>query len=326
MGVPVIYFWTPGEKRLVAFASLLACVAVLHTLLPDLHPLVVLLHATMPAWSALAVVGGFIALGTRCHRFVIYGYLALSALHFLWVWAPLWMGGTPTPGVRSARLVVANVYVGNPSPQRLLAELKAHNPDVMLLMEVDNRWRESITRTPWFPEYPYRLDADRDDAYGMMLLSRFPLRRSDVLWLDEVPALHAELRVHDRDVRLIGVHLTPPATTEGLRALRRQVEPLRAWIEVPGAPPAIVAGDLNLTPWNPTFRQITRGVNLQTVQSRISEPYWPTWRPTSLLPMADLPILPIDHILVGERVRVHRYTRSPGYGSDHVAHVVDVSW
>ncbi len=297
---------------------------VIHLAVGDLHPALVILHMTMPVWSALAVLGLFLAVTSRVPRFVGYAFAIVSLFHLYRVWLPMFDGNND-PGVRSARVVMANLYVANGSTRPMLGELGAIEADVLILLEVDDRWRKAIRESEWYGDYPYRHDADRNDAFGISMLSRIPLRDKEVLTVADIPALAAVLRVDDREVRLLGVHAAPPISAAGLEANQRQLRGLRTWIDQPGLPPVAAIGDFNLSPWNPSLEAFA-APPMRLGHRRLGALPWPTWRPKAFIPGFEIPVAPLDHAVVEDRVRVHRSVLSTGRGSDHRPIVIDISW
>jgi len=305
-------------------AGILLFLFLIHVLVPPMWMPVFLVSATFPFWSFFAIPFGIGAATTRVPRYVLYAYIVVVLGHVWWVWAP-GFGNYPDAGIRAARIASVNLYVDNSSPRAMTAEIGALDADVLVLQEVDDRWREKLREAPWWRDYPFRHQAERNDAYGMLILSRLPLFEPEVLTVAGVPQLAAQLDVDDRRVRLLGMHLKPPLTDDNLTDQQRMVRGLRSWIEQPGLPPVIAVGDVNLTPWNSLYGELAHPP-LTDVMRRIGDAPWPTWSPQSLLPGFSLPLFPVDHVFASELVRVHRIVHTTGNGSDHRPVVVDISW
>lgn len=80
----------------------------------------------------------------------------------------------------------------------------------------------------------------------------------------------------------------------------------------------ILVGDLNNTPFSPTFKQLLKQSHLK--DTRIGQGIFPTWPVT-------LPFMwiPIDHVLVSDAFQVESFQAGPYTGSDHYPIVVDLS-
>jgi len=81
---------------------------------------------------------------------------------------------------------------------------------------------------------------------------------------------------------------------------------------------AVVAGDLNATPWSPIFHRVLDLGRLR--DSREGFGLHRTW-PSGIHALLRIPI---DHVLVGEGVTVLRREVGPHIGSDHRPVIVDL--
>ncbi len=168
------------------------------------------------------------------------------------------------------RLVTYNVHkcIGGLdrryAPHRVYAAIEAHEPDILLLQEVDDGAARSnqdrqvdllgdllgLRHRAWFPNVTLR----GGGAYGNAIISRFPLTESNNIDLTIAgrkrrSVLHARCRVrlphatHSRTVHLFDLHL-------GLSAAERRRQLERFLASLPFArlhhrTPIVVAGDFN---------------------------------------------------------------------------------
>ena len=80
----------------------------------------------------------------------------------------------------------------------------------------------------------------------------------------------------------------------------------------------MLIGDLNITSWSPVFWELLRKGGLTDSRQGFGiQPTWPVWLPVLLIP--------IDHILVSEKIVIHSREVGPNIGSDHYPVVVDFS-
>jgi endonuclease/exonuclease/phosphatase family metal-dependent hydrolase len=138
---------------------------------------------------------------------------------------------------------------------------------------------------------------------ALAVISRFPARRIGELPIGHVvgdparerAALHLELDIGGRPLRLVAIHLTsrlPHGPPIQLRRLRRAL---------PDSPsPAVIAGDFNL--WGPPVSVLLPGWRRAVVGAT-----WPARRPHSQ----------IDHVLVRGDVSAVTGEVLPDVGSDH---------
>ncbi len=230
----------------------------------------------------------------------------------------LYRGGDGAPpGVPVLRLLSANVLTGNRDSSRLLAAVAKENPDVLVLLEINERWRRELTALA--ATYPHRLLRPREDNFGIAVFSRLPGTVLELAQLGEtrLPSILATFEWQGQPTTLIATHPLPPLGSSGARRRNRQLEAIgeRA-AATEGA--VIVIGDLNTTPWSPHFRDLLQQGDLRdSAQGRGLQPTWPAG--------SRLLRLPIDHCLhSADLMAVDRRVGSD-IGSDHLPIVVDLA-
>lgn len=220
----------------------------------------------------------------------------------------------PTPVVSQGvplRVVSLNVHTANQEHDRVVAYLRGTEADVIVALEVDNRWARVLEGLN--DRYPHRVVEAREDNFGIVLLSRKPFVRSQVVDLpgSEVPSIDVTLDVDGVQVPVLGTHPVPPATPAHAAERNRQLASIATWA-ASHAGKAVVLGDLNTTPWSPHFSRLLADGHLVR-----AHPRWgvvPTW-------MADQPwvSLMLDHVLVSPEIGVVSMEVGPDVGSDHRA-------
>lgn len=241
------------------------------------------------------------------------GVAAAALLLNLTAILPYYLPATSPQGT-PLRLVVCNLFSGNPTPSQALDFLEASDADVLVLLEVDPDWAERLQslRT----RYPHGWIVPQEGNFGIALLSRQPLRDMEQInfGLSGVPTLTAVLV--EADVRIVATHPLPPIN--GRFAARRDVQLADIARYCADSPrPVLVAGDLNATPWSGPFRDLVHSGRLRdSSHGHGLQPTWPTLGPIALLP--------IDHVLVSSELGVRQRTVGPAIGSDHRPVVVDM--
>jgi endonuclease/exonuclease/phosphatase (EEP) superfamily protein YafD len=221
---------------------------------------------------------------------------------------------SPAPAGVAHRILYANVYLFNQNHQRLLDLVATEDPDVIVLVEATPEWVASLG--PLRDRYPNRLEAPREDAFGMALYGRLPLKiekvavgaRGDV-------ALLGAYEEGGHTINVLGVHPPPPVSRSRAKSRNLQLmEAAKFLRERPGE--SILIGDLNVTPWSPIFGEALEARNLR--DSRRGFGVQATWP-------ADRPLLriPIDHCLVSGRIAIRDRRVGPPIGSDHLPLIVD---
>jgi endonuclease/exonuclease/phosphatase (EEP) superfamily protein YafD len=234
--------------------------------------------------------------------------LALNALLVLLVF---WPAGNPVAGTGARlKLVSLNVHTRNIRSDLVLNYLKSADADVVLLMEVDAAWMESLK--PLRATYPQVIAQPREDNFGIALFSRLSLTHSEVIELGdaEVPSIATTLVLGGREVFLLGTHPLPPGSAEYAQSRNHQLKAIAAWAR--GHPgDVIVAGDLNCTPWSPYFGALLRDGGLKSdAPHRGLFSSWPAWLPWLRIPL--------DHCLVTPNITVTGKRMGPPVGSDHL--------
>ena len=227
----------------------------------------------------------------------------------LWPRQSVWHKGPGRPGAR-VRFLVSNVRMSNRDPSRLIALVRRERPDILILLEPDAAWRQSIA--PIAADFDHRIERLLDTGYGMLLWSRLPLSDSAVrdLLVRDVPSIRTRVTLPCGDpFRLHALHPEPPVPSQdsegrdaeiGLTGIEAKADPL----------PVIVTGDLNDVAWSDTTRRFQRLSGL--LDPRVGCGLFNTYH-------AQRPWLrwPLDHLFHDPRFRMVRMARLPDIGSDH---------
>ena len=254
-------------------------------------------------YAALTLVGS-VGVVLLSKRLVWLAAVPLALLPLLTA-APVATASAPQAGHATLTVAEANVYVGNPDPSTFLAWLKTSSPDVAVVLEVSPRFGKTLEGLK--KDYPHQRVHSAEDAFGIAVLSRFPLQNVRVLAFDHGEEyLHVTLDWQGQPVELAAVHPVPPVFSPNYyRSRDRGVAAVSAAVQVTGAP-ALVVGDLNATAWSTAFNH-TAGLQRSTSLA-------PTWHSM----FKGLFGIPIDHALVSDHWRVVDRERGPHIGSDHL--------
>lgn len=129
---------------------------------------------------------------------------------------------------------------------RAIASLLSRElPDIMVFQEVTGTALEVFLAQPWIREHYCRAAVAGDGSYGMLMLSRLPIRRSTYTRLPTHLSrgyLTAELSVNGVDLRIVSVHLESGKKARQLRA--RQLS--RLFRAFRGDGNVVLLGDFNL--------------------------------------------------------------------------------
>ena len=266
-------------------------------------------HFTVQA-AVLSLIAGIVLLlrrrrwwGGLCLGLAIY-----NADAWILSWVPESFGTSAAVNDESLRVVSANVYSQNRNAKGLREWLDSIKPDVIFISEVDPWWAMQIES--WKADWPHQIVRARGDHFGLALLSRYPIRDSEVRILErDIPAVQARIAAPFGDCTVVGLHTLPPVGSLRSAIRNRQLAESATWIsDLPK--PRIVVGDLNCAPASPYFGDFLKATGLR--DSRRGWGWQASWHATRPLIR-----IPIDHCLVEPGMRVSNREVGPDVGSDH---------
>lgn len=253
--------------------------------------------------------------GRRFKSAAVAGTVAAVNLALI---VPLYVSGSSPPGGGpTVRILLANVHTANTNHEGVLEYVRASNPDVVVLEEVNYRWLQALA--PLDASHPYAVKEQRSDNFGIALWSHRPFEESSTRFFGEagLPSISVRLRVGSQPLSIVATHPLPPTSEESVGLRNEQLSELARYVtSLSGA--RVVIGDLNTTSWSPCFERLENGTGLR--DSRRGFGVQPTWP-------AGLPWLsiPIDHCLVSSDVAVLSREVGPAIGSDHYPLLVELS-
>jgi endonuclease/exonuclease/phosphatase (EEP) superfamily protein YafD len=273
-----------------------------------------------PMILAMALTGAALALwsiGPGAGRSTVLAFALIGAGYGLALTAPevwmRWPAAAPAPG-ETFRVLTANVWHDNPSPDHAIADILKRDPDAVLMQEADGTLAASLPALK--SRYPY---ASHCPGSGVIIFVKAPItgqgcksgvRTSgglNLVWVHTRTAGGAPLT-------LATTHFAWPFPPP-LQAIQR-----RALAEAVKALPQealILAGDFNTTPWSFAMRRQDGGLSplRRLTRARFS---WPARIDRLSLPWS-VPVLPIDHVYAGSDWALARVERVCITGSDHFA-------
>ncbi len=226
-------------------------------------------------------------------------------------------GAAASAAEGTVRLASINLRGRNEETGRLLELLATEQPEVVVFQEFTPRWATTLARLQ--AQYRYSVQVPREGAFGIALLSVYPVVAHEVIELGgpAFPAIRATVQLGERELRVIGAHSAPPTSAE-LAAQRNQQLVRLGQLAASTPTPLVLLGDFNVTPWSPYLQRLlhTAGLRSGWEGSGLSLT-WPTFMP--------LLGIPIDHCLVSEDLAVVRQSRGPTFGSDHYPLFIQLS-
>ncbi|MGA7297466.1 MAG: endonuclease/exonuclease/phosphatase family protein [Rhodanobacteraceae bacterium] len=227
----------------------------------------------------------------------------------------------------SVRVATWNIHACKGSdfridPQRTLAVIDSLDADLIALQEVPTRSQHPAFRALLNGDLGYHclLETtlpDHPDGFGNALLSRLPVletQRLDLSCPDREPRCAIDARIGVAgygDLHVLATHLGLQA-----RERHRQFDRLATRMERADAA-TLLMGDFNDWRARPETRLAARGLVTRSSASRRSFPAW-------------LPLLRLDHIVVGPGLRVNEgHSGQPSHwrhASDHLPLVAEIAF
>lgn len=223
--------------------------------------------------------------------------------------APLYFGGEVAAKIAGPKLkiLLVNVHTSNTDHQKVAALIKRYDPDVVGLLEVNRRWLQAMA--PVFADWPPPIARARNDNFGLALWSKRGLKGhlQAVGW--DGPSIVAEVDGPLGKMSFVLIHPPPPIGDGGAKARNgclKALAELRK--ELPS--PLVVMGDFNATPWSSQFCDFLERSKLSNTRDGFGIlPSWPSYNP--------LLRIPIDHILIDQKLAAVQLEISDDVGSDH---------
>lgn len=204
-----------------------------------------------------------------------------------------------------------NVLQTNTNYKLLIGQIKEIKPDVILLLEVDQKWMDEIKEIT--KDYPTIISKPLNNTYGLAFYSKLKVRNGKINFLfdDDVPSIQATIESPEgKAVEFFGIHPKPPRPDTD-KTTKRDAELIlvaKAVSKFKG--PVLVMGDLNDVAWSHTSRLFRRLSNL--MDPRIGRGPYPTFP-------AHLPFMrfPLDYIYHSQNLELTDIKRMDDIGSDH---------
>ncbi|RYZ25911.1 MAG: endonuclease/exonuclease/phosphatase family protein, partial [Propionibacteriaceae bacterium] len=233
----------------------------------------------------------------------------LTSLHVSWL-APFFVPDHRPVVGPSFTLYAQNVRLGEADTVRL-AEI-ATGADVVVLSETTQPFLARLQTPAWGARFPYAVGDLSGSPSDTTVFSRFPLSDAHVLAGSTGTQWVMTLGVPGRaPLRLVGAHPCNPYCVGG--GFARDHAVLEQTVRANDSEPLVVAGDLNAIDDHAPLLRL-RADGLRSATDLVGAGWVPTYPADRAFP----PLLPIDHVLVNDRLTATglRTVRLPG--SDHL--------
>lgn len=246
-------------------------------------------------------------------------FTAVALLNLVLV-LQLYVGPLPEAGPRgrSLRAMLINVHTINTDHEAVLAAVKRHDPDFVVVEEVNQRWSGALRELE--DQYQFVVNEPREDNFGIALLSKHPAFEANVLSVGDLglPSVLAKFDLKGHRFFILGTHAVPPVSSEGARMRDQHLAALPRITAGLNAP-VLLLGDLNASPWSYHFKRLLQDSGLRDAsRGRGIQATWPT----HMFPL----LIPIDHCLHSPEIAIVDKTTGAQIGSDHYPVIVDFAF
>ncbi|MEE4212898.1 MAG: endonuclease/exonuclease/phosphatase family protein [Parvularcula sp.] len=252
-------------------------------------------------WLTIGVLGLVIVINVW--RIWPYSFLAETQI-------ALSQANDETPGRQCFKAMSINVKVENQRYKLTADQIRSEDPDLLFLMETDERWIESLE--PVLSAYSHVVRHPQPKAFGLVFATKLPVLKSNVVenTYRDTPTLYATLEsAGSGPIEFIGLHPKPPLPEWNTELRDENI--VNAGLKTPDRlPDALVMGDFNDVPWSRTTTRFRETGEWR--DPRIGRGPYPTF-PSSLLALG----WPLDHIMLKGSLRLQSFDVLPDNGSDH---------
>jgi endonuclease/exonuclease/phosphatase (EEP) superfamily protein YafD len=307
-----------GQGVLLTVAGLFAVPAVASTVLRLVPPTddTTALAASFIAYGLLAyavVLGCLLAALVRARRRAALAALAgltalLTSAHLAWL-GPLFVADRRPVSTEPFTVLTLNLHRGEADPA-VVAGL-AERADVVVLLETTRAAQTGLAAEGWYDRFPYAVGDPRSEGSNTAVFSRFRLSRGTLLGRSNFSQWSVAIEIPEVGlVRLLAVHPCNPYCGGGRWHTEHEV--VRAAVAAHGSGPLMVAGDFNAVADQGPMQRLHR-LGLRSATDLAGAGWLPTYPTGGRLP----PLLPIDHVLVNERLTATAVTAVTVPGTDH---------
>jgi endonuclease/exonuclease/phosphatase (EEP) superfamily protein YafD len=214
------------------------------------------------------------------------------------------------------RVLVLNVHTSSSSFDRVKQLIADENPDVIGLIEVDDRWLAAVA--PAVAGYTGRIEHPRPDNFGVALYARGKLVGSVAELGSRLPNVTADVTLGDARFHVILTHPIPPVSPAALAQQETQLDAVGELARKKMAP-VLIMGDFNATPWSRPFRRLLDRSGLCDSRAGFGVQ-------ASFPASSSIMRIPIDHLLASCSVGVRERRIGTDVGSDHLPVIVDLAF
>ena len=207
------------------------------------------------------------------------------------------------------KLLLVNVQSKNLKYYKVINYINKTDPDIIVTLEINAHWKPALEKE--LARYKFQKIVFGKDDFGIGLYSKYPLVNPEIFYFGpaNVPTIISDIDILGKKITLCATHPKSPGTLRNFKNRNIQLREI-AKSRVKFKDTFILIGDLNLTPWSCYFNKLYQEMNLY--DSRKGFGIQATW-PAKFPPL----LIPIDHCLLSEDIKVLERKVGEFVGSDH---------
>ena len=222
---------------------------------------------------------------------------------------------------KELKIFTANVLQDNTQYHKMLAQIKEMDPDIIFLVETDEKWATALQ--PLEQQYSYSLKYPLDNTYGLLFYCRLKVMNGGVNFIVEkdVPSIEVTVQLENGiPVRIFGLHPKPPVPKEALYSTAKDKELMKVALKVEHfEDPCIVMGDLNDVAWSYVTKLFRKVSSL--IDPRRGRGFYSTFSANHRWMR-----FPLDYIFCSSHFGLVSMKRMPHNGSDHFAMFIHLQY
>ena len=249
---------------------------------------------------------------------IIVGFCLKDIFAFTVFGRKLTKDADPKSSAPRIKLLAANVLMENDDARGLLASIEEKDPDIILMVETDDKWRGFMKEVE--TRYPHNFLLPLPDHNGMLFYSKYPILDVEDRRLiqDHIPSLKIDLELEEgHNFRLYGVHPRPPRPQDDTEDMDHELLIIAKEVRKTNGP-TLVMGDLNDVGWSPTTKRFLAISEMQ--DPRRGRGLYNTFNAKNILER-----WPLDHIFHTPHFKLVKMERLPKFGSDHFPMFVELT-
>ena len=272
-------------------------------------------HFVLQYWIAAAILSLFFLFKKSKKLFILCSLILCSTSYELFSNLDLVTRNLTTSETQHFKIVTYNRKYTMNNHDDMISWLKTEDPDVIIIQEARTSHIEAINSISDL--YPHQILEPRQNAFGTILVSKYPFVGFDVVETKRYALNNFYIRAlisltKNKDVTIYTAHPPPPMVQVVAKQRNEDIRTIASAITQDNQNRIIFAGDWNVTPYSPHFHNLIETTQLKNQYTSFFMVH--TWPSPFILPIFQIPI---DHILHKGDLRLVDKRRGPAMGSDH---------